>query len=118
MTHAYARPSRQHGKRNPRVTVRRAVRAGLHAYLALLVLVAFLATPAVAGHLDFGHEHSETTPWHAHDLDTVLPSALAIPTVTIRSNASPYRLPFLLGSTRLASLRPAAANGIRAPPHF
>lgn len=118
MTHAHARPSRQRGTRKPTLTVGRAVRPGPHAYLALLLLVAFLATPTVAGHLDFGHQHSESTPWHAHDLATVLPSALAVPTVAIESSASPRQLPFPLGTTRVASLRRAVANGIRAPPRF
>lgn len=111
-------PSQQDEGRNLRVTVSHALQAGARAYVAFLLLLAFLATPAVAGHLDFGHEHPEETTGHVHALDTILPGAVAIPTLRIEPETPSCRRSLPLPSTGSVSPRWIAANGIRAPPHF
>ncbi len=49
-----------------------ALRAGLAAYAAGILLCALAATPLIASD-NFGHSHSETAPVHVHPITQLLP---------------------------------------------
>ena len=46
--------------------LRDALRAGLTAHVVTTFAVAFLLSPLLAAHVDFGHVHPENTPAHVH----------------------------------------------------
>ena len=49
-----------------------ALRAGLCAYAATLLLAAILASPFSANHQDFGHSHAPHTAVHLHSVQSFL----------------------------------------------
>jgi len=61
--------SHNHAHMPPRVL---AWRVFLTTYAAMLLTSALFASPLLAAHPDFAHDHPDNTPEHVHNLSTVL----------------------------------------------
>ena len=96
--------------------LREALRAGMTAHVVTAFTLAFLLSPLLAAHVDFGHVHPDNTPAHVHAVSSFF--GLDTATSDVESNFGwGSSLAVLILATTLFIDRPQiSAIGSRAPP--
>lgn len=95
---------------------KRALRAGLIAWLVTALTLALFMAPIVATHHDFNHYHPEGTPDHYHSIDSTLGSPVVSDVVVITLLLIVLGILAFLPELRLLPLVSWPANQARAPP--
>ena len=93
-----------------------ALRAGVSAYAALVLLSALLASPFGANHQDFGHSHPSHTAAHVHSLQSFLGGTAAVPAAPLRLALALVSVLPLLSSQTLKIQLARRYFASRAPP--